>query len=304
MALTVSATANATSEIAAAATHGDGLRIMSVSNAPEYFNVSTPQTNLSTSIPWSKPSSANVPDMSAMCYYFGVEQVHRHPSQPVGMIASAWGGTDVQVWMSPRALARCAGAQQQHKDEKGDQLLKTSSNNHQLLQTSSNNPDIGLGYIGSELGGGSCPTVPSTLYNAMIAPLLPLRVEGWLWVRRPLHGVYLAATHYLLYVRVVSLSSICPVVQYQGESNAGAPNAYQCQFPSKIEQWRADWHGANVSTPYIFVQLAPWPAHDVGLIAVQRYAQLAALKLPNVGMVVGADIGDPAGKYHPIHPPW
>lgn len=100
------------------------------------------------------------------------------------------------------------------------------------------------------------------------------------------------------------LTETPPLAQYQGESNAGKPNAYQCQFPSKIAQWRADWPGANASTPYIFVQLAPWPAHDVGLIAVQRYAQLAALKLPDVGMVVGADIGDPAGKYHPIHPPW
>eukprot|EP01047_Picozoa_sp_COSAG01_P025819 COSAG01_NODE_1643_length_9640_cov_366.002725_8_plen_301_part_00 len=78
----------------------------------------------------------------------------------------------------------------------------------------------------------------------------------------------------------------------------------QCQFPSKIKQWRADWPGATNSTPYIFVQLAPWPDHDVGGIAVQRYAQRAALSLPGVGMVVAADIGDPAGTYHPIHPPW
>ena len=33
-----------------------------------------------------------------------------------------------------------------------------------------------------------------------------------------------------------------------------------------------------------------------------RYAQRAALALPAVAMVVTADIGDPAGAFHPIHP--
>ena len=54
MGLPVSATANATYEIAAAGTHGPGLRIMSVLNSPEYYNVTTPQTNLSASIPWAR----------------------------------------------------------------------------------------------------------------------------------------------------------------------------------------------------------------------------------------------------------
>jgi len=31
---------------------------------------------------------------------------------------------------------------------------------------------------------------------------------------------------------------------------------------------------------------------------------MAALELPAVGMVVTADIGDPGGVYHPIHPPY
>ena len=117
-----------------------------------------------------------------MCFYFGVEQVQRHPQIPVGMVASAWGGTDVQVWMSslpckwhtlackshtlpckshtlpckshtlpckwqvwmsPAALAKCAGATaaaaQQQQAQRDDP------------QTSSRNPDIGLGYISPRL---------------------------------------------------------------------------------------------------------------------------------------------------------
>jgi hypothetical protein len=31
--------------------------------------------------------------------------------------------------------------------------------------------------------------------------------------------------------------------------------------------------------PFIFAQIAPWPDHDVGIIAGIRYAQLAALEV-------------------------
>ena len=84
MALPVFATANASAEVAAAGTHGDGLRIMQVANAPSYYNVTTPQTNLSLSISWAKPGdngAAALPGMSALCYYYGVEQVRCYPHQ-------------------------------------------------------------------------------------------------------------------------------------------------------------------------------------------------------------------------------
>jgi hypothetical protein len=94
-----------------------------------------------------------------------------------------------------------------------------------------------------------------------------------------------------------------------GEANAGNPVGYERCFPAMIEQWRTDFragsnNATNATAPFIFVQLSSWPAGDNGVIAVQRYAQQAALSLPNVGMVVAADIGDPAGAEHPIHPPW
>jgi len=38
------------------------------------------------------------------------------------------------------------------------------------------------------------------------------------------------------------------------------------------------------------------------MIAIQRYAQQAALRLPKVAMAVTADIGDAASAIHPIHP--
>eukprot|EP01052_Picozoa_sp_SAG31_P052594 SAG31_NODE_13054_length_896_cov_0.943538_1_plen_189_part_01 len=57
-------------------------------------------------------------------------------------------------------------------------------------------------------------------------------------------------------------------------------------------------------TPFVFVQLAPWPEQQSGLLSKMRYAQQTSLALPATGMAVAADLGDPAGVFHPIHTPF
>jgi sialate O-acetylesterase len=106
MQLGVSATFNQAEEIANSSTHGKGLRIMLVESAPEYYNISTPQENVSLSLPWGHPSPSRytqkdgsefvpVAGMSAVCYYYGVEMTKKNTSIPVGLIASSWGGAMV-----------------------------------------------------------------------------------------------------------------------------------------------------------------------------------------------------------------
>lgn len=113
------------------------------------------------------------------------------------------------------------------------------------------------------------PSVASTLWNSMVAPLLSLHVSGFFW--------------------------------YQGESNCGQASFAKC-FAAMITAWRA--HFQNPEAPFIFFQLAPWPMLDSGVLAAQRQAQAEhSLSLPNVVMVVTADRGDSAGAFHPIHPP-
>lgn len=91
-----------------------------------------------------------------------------------------------------------------------------------------------------------------------------------------------------------------------GEANAGDPVGYECQLPALISDWRKSWAavGSNPTAPFAFVQIAAWPAGDTGLLATMRVAMEAALALENVGMIVAADMSDPAGAMHPIHPPW
>jgi sialate O-acetylesterase len=109
---------------------------------------------------------------------------------------------------------------------------------------------------------------PSALYNAMIAPLLPYRIQGAIW--------------------------------YQGESNAGRAYQYRRLFPTMITNWRQDWGQGDF--PFVFVQLANFMATEPEPTdsewAELREAQLMTLALPNTGMAVTIDIGE-ANDIHP-----
>ncbi len=109
--------------------------------------------------------------------------------------------------------------------------------------------------------------VGTTIYNAMIAPLVPFTIAGALW--------------------------------YQGESNAGRAYQYRKSFPLLIESWRKDW---GYDFPFLFVQLAtfgPFQNSNEGSNwAELREAQTMTLSLPKTGMAVTTDIGNPEN----IHP--
>lgn len=109
---------------------------------------------------------------------------------------------------------------------------------------------------------------PTVLFNAMINPLVPYGIRGFIW--------------------------------YQGESNAHAAYDYRTLFPMLIKDWRQRWNQGNL--PFLFVQLAnfrkevPLPAESDW--AELREAQTLALSLPNTGMACAIDIGE-ANDIHP-----
>jgi sialate O-acetylesterase len=105
---------------------------------------------------------------------------------------------------------------------------------------------------------------PSSLYNGMIAPVRPFAIRGAIW--------------------------------YQGESNRGEAYEYRSLFPAMINDWRRQW---GYDFPFYFVQIAPFTyGGDNGETAELREAQLMTLALPNTGMAVTMDIGNPRD----IHP--
>lgn len=112
------------------------------------------------------------------------------------------------------------------------------------------------------------PSTPTISYNAMIAPLAPYALRGFLW--------------------------------YQGEADGSRGLEYRTTFPRLIEGWRAAWGQSEI--PFLYIQLPGCYADDEPVSSkgwpFLREAQLLTLKVPRTGMVVTSDIGDPKD----VHP--
>lgn len=113
-------------------------------------------------------------------------------------------------------------------------------------------------------------SLPSLCYNAMINPLIPFAFQGVLW--------------------------------YQGESNAGRAYQYRIAFPLLINDWRQKW--GKPAMPFYFVQLATFNtagnSNEGCGWAELREAQSLTLQLPNTGMCVTTDVGNP-WDVHPVN---
>lgn len=99
--------------------------------------------------------------------------------------------------------------------------------------------------------------MPTTLYNAMISPLVPYNLRGAIW--------------------------------YQGESNTGEPELYKTVFPMMINNWRNDFKN---QLSFYFTQISPF-RYDAGTNSQYlREAQFQSLSVPKTGMAVTLDIGN------------
>lgn len=106
--------------------------------------------------------------------------------------------------------------------------------------------------------GALNPNMPTVLYNAMIAPIVPLKIAGAIW--------------------------------YQGESNCYDPILYRDIFPAMITDWREKWGQGDF--PFYYVQIAPYEYGAGTQSQAIREAQMMTLDaVDNVGMAVTMDIG-------------
>ncbi len=109
----------------------------------------------------------------------------------------------------------------------------------------------------------SGPNYPTVLYNAMLHPLKVLPFKGVLW--------------------------------YQGCANVGRDAQYETLFKTLIKNWRETFD--NPDMPFYFVQLAGFQApknvQPDSQWALLRNSQAKALELPNTGMAVAIDLGNP-----------
>lgn len=225
---------------------------------------------------WQSCTPATARGFSAVAYTFG-RSIRRSLAVPVGLIESAWSATPALSWTSRDALlanpemAPLVTAYDQDRAAYWQAIDEIDA----LRERARTDPN-GLPKSGSALPGipkaPPDPTSqhsPSTLYNSMIAPLIPYGIRGVIW--------------------------------YQGESDTGNARRYSTLFPVLIESWRRAWKQGDF--PFLFVQLAPFMARQEGpresSWAELRDAQLVTSRaVPNTGMAVITD----AGEEYDLHP--
>ncbi|RYG42709.1 hypothetical protein EON79_18355, partial [bacterium] len=115
----------------------------------------------------------------------------------------------------------------------------------------------------------SNPTLPSVLYNGMIAPLTPLAIRGAIW--------------------------------YQGETNWGRGEQYRRVLPALIADWRKQFGQGDF--PFYIVSLANFQAKAVNpgdeyLAEVREAQALTAKNVKHSGLAVTIDVGE-ADDIHP-----
>ncbi len=236
---------------------------------------------------WQICTPTTIVKWSAAGYFFGRELQKELGGAPVGIINSSLGGTQILPWAINRKSAlelnpkfndktQEQWARDAKKMEEFDaQMAAWSEAAAKAKQSGAKEP---------EKPKRTVAAWPSSLYNGMIAPLVPYSVRGITW--------------------------------YQGESNTGASaeESYARTFETLVKIWRSAWNQPEL--PFIIVQLPNFSAPgnyispnskpvqadpveaDPHWPPIREAQRRTAAALPNTGLLVAIDIGDPKN----IHP--
>jgi sialate O-acetylesterase len=105
---------------------------------------------------------------------------------------------------------------------------------------------------------------PTVNFNAMVHPVIPYGIKGFLW--------------------------------YQGENNASKANQYEALQPMLIDDWRVRWKQGYL--PFLYVQLANYKTRSDTPVVKDDWAQFRDAQTStlyrsiNTGMACAIDIGD------------
>lgn len=179
---------------------------------------------------WQENTCANAYNFSAVGYVFATT-VARATNIPIGIICSAYGGSPIEPFLSEEAALKFPNNIKLKKDI---DISKAKSPNF----------------------------IPTSIYNAMILPLVNYSIKGFLF--------------------------------YQGESNNISNNSiYSQTLAEMVHCWRQAW--GEETLPFYYVQIAPWHYNDSQGMngALLREQQSLALKIiPNSEMVTTGDVGE------------
>ena len=271
----------------------------------EHVVAEAPADTVATS-GWVPAAPDTVGGFTAVGYFFA-RDLFQKLGVPIGIVHSSWGGTPVESWMSPAALASdpaFAVVGERWRKMVTDFPTAKVAHETQLAEwtraeaAAKNAPAPATKPLAPTKARGAArpvkadpaavhaewlrqhpkpraprgpgdPWTPTGLFNGMINPLLPYALRGVVW--------------------------------YQGESNAERASEYHALFTAMIKAWRA--HFGQGDLPFFWVNLANYevPSDPTRRsYAFLREAQTQALVVPNTGQALAIDIGE-MNNIHPAN---
>lgn len=214
---------------------------------------------------WSECSPETVTNFSAVAYYFG-KHLFDEMNVPIGLIHTSWGGTPAESWTRREIMEgnkELVPIIDRYKEKIASYPARLKQYEEKLAawkvqaeKLKAEDKKVPRQPRKPRLASSHNP---ASLYNAMIAPIIPFGIKGAIW--------------------------------YQGESNVGRDYQYRTLFPAMITNWRDDWGLGDF--PFYYVQIAPFNYRRAGQESQElREAQMLTLSLKNTGMAVISDIGN------------
>lgn len=248
----------------------------------------SPEQDAPVAGPWQVCSSQTLSRVTAAGFYFARE-VQEKTGVPIGLIDDNWGGTRIEPWTVPAAMA---ASMPESAVAWSNTLAAYAAKARSALDDTERWLPAARAALASGAAISPAPVVPphpglsldgwGGMYHAMVSPIVRFPIRGVLW--------------------------------YQGESNGGEGDTYYRKMQVLVAGWRKAWNqvppaGAGTTVgefPFYFVQLANFqnpnenPAGGDGW-AQLREAQRKALSIPNSGMAVIIDTvpRSQAGDIHP-----
>ena len=236
-----------------------GLRVFTVARTPK----AEPAEDVQGS--WKLAAPDTVESFTATGFYFARE-LRANIKQPVGVIHTSIGGTRAEAWGPKGMYADVPDAKD--FDAKEAASIKARAAALEKLQARlKSEKDKAVAAKLRQDAGKLAPVWsngPHMNWNGMVAPLVGYSVRGALW--------------------------------YQGESNAGQPEAYKWVLGSMIKSWHKAW---GQEFPFLIVQLPRFMARkpelaveDGGWPRIRESMEWIADNVPGAMMSVNIDLGE------------
>jgi sialate O-acetylesterase len=237
-----------------------GLRVFTVARTPK----AEPADDVQGS--WVLSAPATVESFTATGFYFARE-LRANIKQPVGVIHTSIGGTRAEAWGPKGMYAGDADAKDFDAKEAAAIKARAVALEKLTARIKVEKDKAILAKLKQDVGklAPVWSNGPHMNWNGMVAPLVGYSVRGTIW--------------------------------YQGESNAGQPEAYKWVLGSMIKSWHKAW---GREFPFIIVQLPRYMARKTELAVedgatwprLRESMEWVADNVPGAMQSVNIDLGE------------